>query len=94
MFHPTTFLLLWCLIVTLTQRIEGGLVFAVAAACSLAGLVHARPRMLTLMRRARYLMLAIVLVFAWATPGYLLFPAMAWASPTSEGLAFAFTHAM
>ena len=54
---------------------------------------RARERLVLLLRRTRYLMVAIVLVFAWGTPGHLMWPQLDWASPNSEGLTLALTHA-
>lgn len=93
MLHPSIVVLLWSGLLVATQgaRGVGALVSAVLILC--LGLWRARERFLLLLARTRYLMLAIVLVFAWGTPGHLMWPQLDWASPTSEGLMLALTHA-
>jgi len=46
----------------------------------------AMGRLLVMLRRLRWLMLAIVLVYGWWTPGAALFPVAGVLSPTVEGL--------
>ena len=46
----------------------------------------AMGRLLAMLKRLRWLMLAILLVYGWWTPGEPLFPALAMLSPTVEGL--------
>lgn len=93
MFHPSIVLLLWSLVVTLSQLADGAPLFAGVGVLLLMGFGLARDRLFTLIRRVRYLLAAIVLVFAWATPGYLIAPGLGPASPTAEGLWQALTHA-
>ena len=92
MLHPSFRLLLWCLVIALTQRAEGALALWCAALPVIAALGFARERALNLMRRARWLGLAIFCVFAWGTPGHLIAIEAAWLSPSTEGLHLAVTH--
>jgi energy-coupling factor transport system permease protein len=46
----------------------------------------AMDRLLVMLKRLRWLMLAIVLVYGWWTPGAALFPVAGVLSPTVEGL--------
>lgn len=54
---------------------------------------YASGRALRLVRRVRFLLLAIVVFFAGFTPGEAFFPGLPSLSPTREGLALAFEHA-
>lgn len=92
MLHPATRLYLWCLILVLTQRAEGAVALGLALAFSAAALLGARPLFWRLVKRARYLLVAIAVVFAWCTPGFLLVGSVGFASPTAEGVALAVTH--
>ena len=93
MLHPSIVVLLWSGLLAATQGAHGrGALVSAVLILSLAAW-RARERLVLLLRRTRYLMLAIVLVFAWGTPGHLMWPQLDWASPTSEGLTLALTHA-
>ncbi|MCK7502273.1 MAG: tRNA pseudouridine synthase A [Comamonadaceae bacterium] len=52
----------------------------------------AAPRLLRLLRRTRWLLLALVVLFVWATPGVLLFLDLGSLSPTADGLSLAWAH--
>lgn len=54
--------------------------------------VVARQRLARLLQRARWLVLALALIFCWATPGVYLLPALGWLSPTLDGAALGATH--
>ena len=74
------------------QTLGGGsLALGCAAALSLA-LAGARRRLPRLLRRSRFLLLAIFVMFAWFTPGQRLVGDPAWLWPTFEGLQLALTH--
>lgn len=91
--HGGLLILLWLGAVALMQRIPphwlGWLILLLGVAC----VVCARERAIRLLRRIRVLLLAIVVLFAWFTPGTRVmvdFPSL---SPTVEGLMLAFEHA-
>ncbi len=89
--HPASLLLAWMSLVLAVQLVPAhglvwfGLVLVpVATAC-----VPLRAR--RLLRRVRYLLLVLVVLFAWFTPGELLFSGVS-GGPTREGLALAAAH--
>jgi hypothetical protein len=45
-----------------------------------------RGQALRLLRRARWLLLVLVVAYAWTLPGADLWPSLGWLSPTDEGL--------
>lgn len=55
-------------------------------------MVWARRPCLRLMRRIRYLLLTLLVLFICATPGEYVRPELGWLSPTREGLALAWQH--
>lgn len=56
------------------------------------GLSFARQRSLRLVRRARFLLIVLVVLFAFFTPGEALVSALGQAGPTREGLMLAASH--
>lgn len=94
MFHPALSLLFWAALVVGVQLLAG---WRLAVACALlfafaAGL--ARARLWRLLRRSRYLMLAIAVLFACFTPGLRVVPEPHWLPLTDEGVSLAALHLM
>lgn len=92
MLHPTVRLLLWSGVVTATQLLPvHGLLAAGALLLPLA-LLRAGPHMLLLLRRTRWLLLSIAVLFALATPGVFLLPQLGSLGPTWEGVDLGLAH--
>ena len=90
--HPAVRLLLWADSVLVLQSLNGNpLRFTVAAGVLLA-IVATPQRTGRLLKRARWLLVALAIIFAWSTPGRLLWPDADWISPTVEGLTLALDH--
>ncbi|MDR1424666.1 MAG: energy-coupling factor transporter transmembrane protein EcfT [Azoarcus sp.] len=90
--HAGSILLLWVLAVLLVQMVEGiPLALAVSASLALA-LVFARAHCLRLVKRVRILLLAILVLFAWSTPGEAIFIDWPRLSPSREGVLYALVH--
>lgn len=90
--HSGLILLSWLAGVILLQALPLPALLPAALACLLASLLFARPRALRLLRRVRVLMLAIVVLFAWFTPGEALLVVWPALSPTREGALMALEH--
>lgn len=74
------------------QRMSGtAAIFASVLALLVAGVV-ARRRLWVLTRRSRFLFLAVVALYAFATPGSRLWVELANVSPTREGVQLALEH--
>lgn len=90
--HAVLVLVLWLFGVSLIQLLPGALLVPAVALCLAAGGVFARVRMLRLVRRIRFLLLAIVVLFAWFTPGEAAIVDLPLLSPTREGALLALEH--
>lgn len=84
--HPATQILVWCLLVAAMQFLApvrllmaGGVVLSFAFALS-------RHKFLQLVRRTRWIMLSLWMIYAYSTPGQALFDGLGWGSPSREGL--------
>ena len=88
-FHPATLLAGWGLFVLLVQQLPVAGLGALATVVLLMALRRAPARTRSLLRRARWLLLSIVLLFAFSTPGRPLA-----AGVTVEGLELAGEHGL
>lgn len=94
MLHPATALLRWGGLIILTQSL-GGWVLAIAVSALAGGAVwFGGASFWRLLRRIRYLLLAIAILFAWMTPGEALIPFWVEFGPTREGFRLALDHGM
>ena len=84
--HPATQILTWCLLVVLLQFLMlDALLFAAGSILMCAIFVSGR-KFTQLLRRTRWVMLTLMLIYAYSTPGQTLIEALGWLSPSREGL--------
>ncbi|WP_346285907.1 CbiQ family ECF transporter T component [Zoogloea sp.] len=90
-FHPASLLIAWVGLVLAVQLLRGaGLMWLGLLIAPVAfGCMPQRAR--RLLRRVRYLLVVLLVLFAWFTPGELAFSGVS-ISPTREGLALAAVH--
>lgn len=90
--HPVVRLLVWGVAAVVAQLAAGPslLVLVVVSAGGASAFAHLR--FWRLLRRTRWLLLALFSLFAWATPGVLLLPEIGSLSPTVDGLILGATH--
>jgi energy-coupling factor transporter transmembrane protein EcfT len=91
--HAGTILLLWMMAALLAQMAEGWRLAALAAASLAGALMFARLHCARLLMRVRVLLLAILALFAWFTPGEAVLMDWPRLSPSREGLLLALAHA-
>ncbi len=91
--HSGFLLLLWFAGVASVQFLAPAALASADMACLLLALGFARTRVLRLLRRVRVLMLAILILFGWFTPGDALLAEWPQWSPSQEGLMLALLHA-
>lgn len=92
--HPAVRVMAWSAIVLGLQWLTmAPLALAAVLAATLA-LVVARPRVLRLFHRTRWVFFALILVFAVGTPGVLVLPGLGPLGPTYDGLGAAAEHAI
>jgi len=90
--HPVVRLLVWGVAAVAAQFAAGPSLAVLVAVSFGVAAAFARVRLVRLLRRSRWLLLALFSLFAWATPGVLLVPNMASMSPTVDGLFLGATH--
>jgi len=85
-FHPAVQILVWCLLVAAMQVLAfGTLLVAAGIVFPLALLVSAR-KLMQLLRRTRWIMLSLLLIYAYSTPGQPLLDVLGIFGPSREGL--------
>ncbi|MBL8444856.1 MAG: hypothetical protein JNK52_12485 [Zoogloeaceae bacterium] len=91
--HPGVLILAWMIAVGLLQTLASLHLLVVITVLAVAVWVYAPERAWRLVRRVRFLLLAIVVFFAGFTPGEALLTDFPSLSPSREGLVLAFDHA-
>ena len=92
--HPGAALFFWVALVIVLQTVSGVTLWIMTGAwLVIAGWV-CYPTLRRLVRRIRFLLLAILILFAWMTPGQAFFPQWTTAGPTREGLLLATDHGL
>lgn len=89
MLHPAVALFLWGCLVTASQLLASNWLAVYGLLCLLAAVLTAGRRLGKLLRRSRFLILALVVLFAFFTPGQRLLDEPAWFPLTVEGLRLA-----
>lgn len=94
MLHPTVRLIVWGVVAALVQWMSATGLSIMCAAALAAGVGLAPRRLQLLLKRTRWLMVSLVLIFALATPGVFLLPSLGSLGPTQEGLRLGVEHLM
>jgi energy-coupling factor transport system permease protein len=84
--HPATLILAWCLLVALLQLQAFDMLLFAAGAVLLCAVAVSRHKFAQLLRRTRWIMLSLLLIYAWSTPGQALYEPFGAFSPSREGL--------
>ena len=85
--HPAARILLWAGWAVAVEAAAPPALLALAVAAATAFLfAPARAQLLTLLRRARWLLVVLALAYAYTLPGVAAWPALGWASPSIAGL--------
>lgn len=94
MLHPTVRLIVWGAAAAFVQWLPATGLSLMCAAALAAGARLAPQRLQLLLKRTRWLILSLVLLFAVATPGVYLLPSLGSFGPTEEGVRLGFEHLM
>lgn len=84
--HPATPILAWLMLALLLAKLSPEAVLLATASLVFLSIVMRSRQAIRLLLRARWIMVAIMAVYAYATPGRALWPALGMLSPTFEGV--------
>ena len=85
-FHPAAQILTWVLLVAAVQAQAPVTLLYTTALVVLCAWCWARHKFLQLLRRTRWVMLSLLLIYAYSTPGAPMFEALGLFDPSREGL--------
>jgi len=85
-FHPAAQILTWCLLVVSMQAMALGPLLTAAGLILLGAVAISRHKFNQLLRRTRWIMLSLLLIYAYSTPGQPLSDSLGMFGPSLEGL--------
>jgi energy-coupling factor transport system permease protein len=85
-FHPAAQILAWCLLVAAMQFLRLEYLLAAAGFVLLFALLLSARKLMQLLRRTRWIVLSLLLIYAYSTPGQPLLDTFGIFSPSIEGL--------
>jgi len=85
-FHPATQILTWVLLIATTQALGIIELISVSVLVLLCAYAICAKRFIQLLRRTRWIMLSLVLIYAYSTPGQTMWAVLGMFSPSYEGL--------
>ena len=91
--HSGLLVFLWLVVVASLQFLDVGVLSGALCLLALLGAAYAPARSARLVRRVRFIVLAIVILFAGFTPGEALLVDWPRLSPSREGVFLAYEHA-
>lgn len=90
--HPAVLVTAGLFCILVLQMLAGAAFWTLCAMLLLLAAVRARMMLWRMLRRSRWILLSILLLFAWQTPGRALLADFWRYSPTHEGVALAALH--
>ncbi len=84
--HPALQISTWCLLIAWMQRLDFYALFFVASVMLVTSAYCAARQLMQLIRRTRWILLSLLVIYAYATPGEALLPLLGNWSPVREGL--------
>lgn len=92
MLHPIVRLIFWGVTIVLVQFLPLVALTIATGVALLCGGIFSPHRLAVLLKRTRWLLISLVLLFALGTPGIFVFPSLGSLGPTREGLLFGLEH--
>lgn len=84
--HPAVQILIWVSVALLAQHLSAESLLILSLVLFSLALSLCAGALLSLVRRTRWILISLLLIYAYTTPGVALFPALGVTSPTHEGL--------
>jgi energy-coupling factor transport system permease protein len=84
--HPAVPILVWIMLALLVQRLQGAILLTTCVVLILLALKLCAAQMRSLIKRTRWILIVLLFIYAYTTPGGAVFPQFGILSPTWEGL--------
>lgn len=85
-FHPAVQIISWCMLVTMLQKLTFDALMLTASLILFSAFAISRHKFVQLLRRTRWVMFSLLLIYAYSTPGQALSGTLGVLSPSREGL--------
>lgn len=85
-FHPAVMIICWCLLVLVSQFLSSLPLLLLSLLILTLALCLAHARFLQLIRRTRWILISMMVIYLFTTPGELIMPSMGMFSPVYEGV--------
>ncbi|MEQ1526924.1 MAG: hypothetical protein ABL902_08980 [Gallionella sp.] len=85
-FHPAAQIISWCILVVTLQKLTFTPLLITASLILLAAFILSKHKFIQLLRRTRWVMLSLLIIYSYATLGQPLLEALGSFSPSREGL--------
>lgn len=85
-FHPATQILVWCLLAVAMQALAPSSLLLASISILLGAFLLSRHKLALLVRRTRWVMLSLLLIYGYSTPGHTMLESLGMLSPTREGM--------
>ena len=84
--HPATLIFLWACLTIAMQALQATALLLAGVPLLFAASALSAARLFTLLRRTRWIMVSLLFIYAYATPGVAVWATLGQFSPTHEGL--------
>jgi energy-coupling factor transporter transmembrane protein EcfT len=84
--HPAVLILIWCVLAAALQMLLPDKLLMASGMILLCAFILSKHKFILLLRRTRWVMLSLLLIYAYSTHGQALFEPLGIFSPTREGL--------
>ena len=85
-FHPASQILIWCVLAIMLQMLPPQILLLISSAILFGAFLLSRRKFMLLLRRTRWVMFSLLLIYAYSVPGHALTDLFGSFSPTVEGL--------
>lgn len=85
-FHPAAQIISWCLLVAMLKNLPLTPLLLTASLIFLAAFILSKHKFLYLLRRTRWVMFSLLLVYSYSTPGQVFLETLGMLSPSREGV--------
>ena len=86
MTHPAVQIYIWICLALLAQMLQGYALMLLAATLVALAFKFCRERLFFLLRRTRWILLSVLIIYAYSSPGNALWPQLGAFSPAAEGV--------
>jgi energy-coupling factor transporter transmembrane protein EcfT len=85
-FHPAALIISWCILVVMLQKMTFTPLLMTTSLVFFAAFILSKHKFIQLIRRTRWVMFSLLIIYSYTTPGQPILEALGMFSPSREGL--------